>query len=350
MRYKVLITATITAANLMSAPTAHAGWPCSIDHAYPEVAELRIDDGRLVAILGNYFSVKQIVERPDGSERPLLQYPRLSLSVGGEWESQGLGDGPNWRSASDESCMDISPDPEGAWQAKYGGRSYQQEFEVYFNQSITSCASDGQNQWGGISFYGGEGYWGAGGLAKKDLKTGKVEFVRPYPQTFVKSSTGPIAYFADTLWTGTSWNGECGGPAQGVGLKKLEHHRGQDNYVAYDVPEVCGFAIRDFQEFDGALWVATELGLSKLTDDGGPRWKNFVPDLEHPDFMRQTTCDDLYVELLQSKRLADTAGFDIGNAFDVFWKRVSTLRPGFATRYLRELHGHPTEGYPRGHE
>jgi hypothetical protein len=347
---RLVLLAAFAVALIVDLRTASAGWPCSIDHAYPEVAELRIDDDRLVAILGNYFSVKQATERPDGSEGYLLQYPHLSLSVGGKWETEGLSDRPNWRSGSDQSCTDFPLDPEGAWHAKYGELSYQQGAEDYFNQSVTSCASDGRNLWGGISFYGGEGYWGAGGLAKKDLETGRVEFVRPSPQTFIEDSTGPIAYFENSLWMGTSWNGECGGPAPGSGLKKLVHYPSLDHYVAEDVPEVCGFAIRDFQEFDGALWVATELGLSKLVDDDGPQWTNFVPDLEHPGLMRRTTCDDLYVELLQSKRLAETAGFDIGNAFDVFWNRVNTLRPEFATRYLRELHGHPTDDYPRGYE
>lgn len=340
----------VATALLVDISTASAGWPCSIDHAYPEVAELRIEDGRLIAILGNYFSVKQASERPDGGEGHLLKYPHLSLSVGGKWESEGLGDRPNWWSSLDSSCMAVPSDPEGAWQAKHGQLPYRKDAGDYFDQSVTSCASDGQNLWGGISFYGGEGYWGAGGLAKKDLESGKVEFVRPLPRRFINGSTGPIAFYANSLWMGTYGNGECGGPASGGGLKKLVHYRSLDHYVVEDVPEVCGFAIRDFQEFDGALWVATELGLSKLVDDDGPQWTNFVPALERPDLMRQITCDDLYVELLQSKRLAETAGFDIGNAFDVFWKRVSTLRPKFATRYLRELHGHPTEDYPRGYE
>lgn len=343
------LTAVATAI-LFYIPTASAGWPCSIDHAYPEVAELRIDDGRLVAILGNFFSVKQMDERPDGSDGYLLKYPHLSLSIGGEWEFERLGERPNWQSSFDSTCMVVPSDSEGAWQVNHGQLPYRKDAGDYFSQSITSCVSDGQNLWGGISFYGGEGYWGAGGLAKIDIESGNVEFVRPLPRTFLDGSTGPVAFFANTLWMGTYWNGECGGPVSGGGLKKLVQYQSVDHYVAEDVPEVCGFAIRDFQEFDGALWVATELGLSKLVDNDGPRWVNFVPDPEGPELMRQTTCDDLYVELLQSRRLAETAGFDIGNAFDVFWERVSTLRPSFATRYFRQLHGHPTENYPRGYE
>ena len=94
------------------------------------------------------------------------------------------------------------------------------------------------------------------------------------------------------------------------------------------------------------MWVATELGLSKLTDQRGPVWSNYVPDLSDPSIMRKVTCDDLYTELLTSREFAETEGFDIGNAFDVFWRRLSALRPDFVRRYVRKLHGLPTENYP----
>ena len=330
-------------------PVSHAGWPCSIDDAYPEVAELNLESGELVATLGNYFAIREPLTETDDNGYRELRYPRLILSPDGEWTFAGYGDRPNWSSALQGYCMDAPPDVEGAWREKHGVRPMYDGAENLFSQSIVSCASDGQTLWGGISFYGGEGYWGVGGLARQDRSTGEVRFIRPAPQRFTASSTGPIAFFAGTLWMGSYYSGECGGPHPGNGLKKLEHYPSMDHYVAEDVPEVCGFAIRDFQEFDGALWAATELGLSRLDDDGGPVWTNYVPDLEHPDLMREIGCDDLYKELLQSERLAETAGFDIGNAFDVFWRRLSNLRPEFATRYLRELHGLPTEDYPRGY-
>ena len=66
--------------------------------------------------------------------------------------------------------------------------------------------------------------------------------------------------------------------------------------------------------------------------------------------MRATSCEDLYVELLTSSEFAQMAGFDLGNAFDGFWKTLSELRPDFMRRYMRKLHGHPTEGYPQGYE
>ncbi len=349
MKFTLLAAVTVIFAVSMPA-TVQAGWPCSIDHAYPEVAELRVEGDKLIAILGNYFAETEHWTRPDGSAARRLKYRRLSLSLDEEWNLDGYTDAPDWWSALEPGCMDAPQDLEGALRERYGRIPIKEADKDGFNQSVSSCASDGINLWGGISFYGAEGMWGVGGLVKQDLETNDYQFIRPLPRTFTDDSTGPIAYFAGTLWMGSYWSGECGGPQSGVGLRKLVHYPAYDHYVVDDVPEVCGFAIRDFQEFAGALWVATELGLSKLVDDDGPRWSNYLPDPDHADLMREATCEEIYVELLRSKRLAETAGFDIGNAFDVFWQRLSRLRPDFAIQYLRQLHGHPTEGYPKGHE
>lgn len=343
MQIQRILTLAVTV--IACTPAAYGGWACSIDHAYPEVSELKIEDGKLVAVLGTYFAHTKdrgSAERP----RYLIEHPRLSMSAGGKWERDGLGGPPDMWDGSGQQCIDAPEDPEAAWKAAHYDAPFARAEGDWFDQSVTSCASDGKAIWGGISFYGAEGGWGVGGLVKKDTETGFVEYVRP--PKLIGGSTGPLAYFADSLWMGTTWFGECAGPTPGTGLKKLKYYPHSDFYGVDEVPEVCGFAIRDFQEFDGALWIATELGLSKLVDDDGAVWTNFVPDLDHPELLRQVSCDAFYTELLTSSRFAEIEGFDIGNAFDVFWKRLSTLRPNFARRYLRELHGHSAENYPGG--
>lgn len=346
LRIVIILTMVVTG---LSSP-AQAGWPCSIDHAYPEVSELSIRDGKLVAILGSYFSVREESTRANARVAYTIKYPHLSMSKDGEWTLDEMGQAPEEYARGQQHCLDAPKDVQNAWSSQNGSEPLTEYASRRFNQSIKSCATDGKNIWGGISFYGGEGYWGAGGLAKKNIETGDVEYIRPLPRTFTSDSTGPIAYFANTVWMGTYWNGECGGPPSGGGMKRLDRYQDTDHYTAEDVPEVCGFAVRDFQEFNDALWVATELGLSKLAHSSDPEWVNFVPDLNDPGLMRELSCDELYKELLSSSRLAETAGFDIGNAFNVFWQRLSQLRPEFITRYVRELHNLPTEGYPNGSE
>ena len=112
-------------------------------------------------------------------------------------------------------------------------------------------------------------------------------------------------------------------------------------------PEICGFAVRGMVEHDGQLWVATDLGLSVGTeqDEGTVAWTNYVPDLEHELLMRPVACYDLYEELLRSPRIATDFGFDMGYAFEDFWRRLSSLRHEFVRDYLRKLHGHPNWEY-----
>lgn len=322
---------------LVAQSAAHAGWSCSIDDAYPEVAELRVENGDLVAILGSHFARRVTTTWPNGKEGYRFMYPRLRMSAEGVWEPDGE-DSPNRWEGSQKGCFTASSDPDEAWNAAYGIGAIMQQEKGSFDESISSCTTVGDVAWGGISFYGAEGSWGIGGIAKKDLTIGDVEFLRPHQLT--GRSTGPVAHFAGNLWIGTTWFGECSGPSPGGGMKRLGTQRGRDYHRAYEVPEVCGFAVRDFQEFHGALWAATELGLSKLVDDDGPKWINYVPDLNDPAWFRELTCDELYSELLESEEFAETEGFDMGYAFDVFWERLTTLRPAFTRRHLRKLHGH----------
>lgn len=316
---------------------ANAGWPCSIDHAYPEVSSLSVEDGKLVAILGTHFFDRKKEIEVNGKTYEVFVHPRLVMLANGSWEKAGVVDRTEDWSDRGGQCIDAPRDPEAASRWINSNSPTGRAQDDWFDQRVLSCASDGAYKWGGISFYGGEGGWGVGGLVKQNISTGEVEFVRP--NKLIGDSTGPLAYFAGELWFGQTWFGECAGPPSGTGLKMLSFHQYSKSYRVEEVPDVCGFAIRDFQEHDGALWVATELGLSRLTENNGLHWANYVPDLDDPALMRPVECDALYAELLSSREFAETEGFDIGNAFDVFWDRLSELRPGFVQQYLRELHG-----------
>ncbi len=306
---------------------------------------MSVENGKLVATLGTHFldRKKEIEISGKTYEVFVQEFPRLEMSADGNWERAGFVDRTEDWNNSGGQCIEAPRDPEAAWKFFFPDRPLEQAESDWFDQRILSCASDGQNNWGGITFYGAEGGWGVGGLVKQNIQSGEIEFIRP--RELVGASTGPLAYFADELWFGQTWFGECGGPAPGTGLKRLYVHPYSKRYQVEEISAVCGFAIRDFQEHDGALWVATELGLSRLTDsdNDGLQWANYVPDLKDPSLMRPVACDALYVELLSSQKFAETEGFDIGNAFDVFWERLGELRPDFVRRHLRRLHGITTE-------
>jgi len=250
-----------------------------MDHAFPEVSELRVENGELVAVLGAYFAERSNV---GSGERPEYRttHPRLAMSAGGEWRRAGDGGYPEFWFATGKQCMDAPLDPEAAWPYSDQSSPYDPAWDAEFNQVIVSCTDDGVSRWGGITYYGDEGAWDVGGLVRKNIESGAVEFIRSAQMN--KSSIGPIAYFAGRLWLGTAWFGECSGPPGGSGLKYLKYWEYSDIYALEEVPEVCGFAIRDFQEFRDALWVATDLGISKLTNAEDLRWDSFVPDLSSP--------------------------------------------------------------------
>lgn len=337
---KTVFSAVLPVVILALAPATYAGWPCSIEHAYPEVSQLSVEDGKLVAALGGSFRVSKAIVGSNGRKLNTYQYPRLEMSSDGSWVEKELGPKIDPDDAL-KTCMEVPSDAEAGGQSAYDDRPVSDE-HTWFNQSVTTCATDGKFLWGGISFYAAEGGWGVGGLVRQDTETGAIEFIRP--PRLKSRSVSQLAFFADSIWLGVNHVGECYGSPPGSGLKRLREYR-SGSYGLVQVPEVCGFAIRDFQEFEGALWVATELGLSRLRADG-EEWKNFIPDFDHPNLVREVTCDELYTELLESTAFAQIKGFDIGNAFDIFWERLSALRPNFTRRYMRKLHGHPVDDYP----
>jgi hypothetical protein len=327
---------------LFYAASASAGWPCSIDHAYPEVSSLDVENGKLVATLGtHFFSRKEKVEISGTvHEVYVREFPRLIMSATGDWERLDVVNRVDDWYGTGKQCIETTPDPQAAKEFRQSPYVGESEYDWY-NESIQSCASDGEYNWGGITFYDSEGGWGAGGFVRQHLETAAIEYVRP--RELLTRSTGPLAYFAGELWFGQTFLAECAGPPSGTGLKQLVFHDYSESYRVKEVPEVCGFAIRDFQEFEGELWVATELGLSRLTEQDGLRWTNFVPDMSGSSLVREVQCDDLYAELLSSKTFAGTEGFDLGYAFDDFWERLSELRPEFVRQHLRELHGVSSE-------
>ena len=313
---------------------ANAGRFCSINHAYPEVTHLDVVDGQLVASLGDYFRTK-----PPPEPWPI----QLVLDDNDEWTRADRPvpttfTPPHFR----EQCMEAPLDIQ--WlKYHYVDPSPANGFE----QEINVCTTHGNDSWGGISFYGGEGGWGIGGLVRKDLTTDEVEYHRP--PALEDYSVSEIQYYDDQLWIGTTFNGECTGPKNGFGLKRYDLAWGEEHNIIRDVPEVCGFAVRKFAVFDGDLWVATDLGLARSTRTrkGKLKWQNYVPDLSEERKMRPVECADLYEELLRSPRIATDTAFDMGFAFEDLWHQLSDLRPGFASQYLRRLHEHEPAVEPR---
>ena len=303
---------------------ASAAFSCGIDGGLPSVAALYVQEGQLRAIVGPVYFV------PDRGE---FAGKQLALNNDGVWELLDDGVVPSKEEPLySAECLEAPVDEE--WIVDYRGIP---ELGKNFQQRIGACTSDGESEWGGISFYGAEGSWGVGGLVRKDIASGRISYHRPSQLTHV--SISHIAAFAGNIWIGTAHFGECGGQSVASGVRRFR----PDYKItgALSVPEICGFSVNDFVEHDDALWVATELGIAKLQKtDKAHEWQNYVPDLETRELMRPVSCDELYDEILRSDELAEANATDDGAAFDAFWRLLSQLRPRFISQHLRKLHGY----------
>lgn len=310
---------------------AVAGWSCGIDATLlPQVYALDVIDDQLVAYVGP-------IERNEGARGASATV--VTRDAQGNWAVQPRSQVPTRPdSVSSDACMDPPPDEE--WLR--ANRPWWDPENHYFQQKIGVCATGAGKRWGGISFYGGEGYGGVGGIVEKDIETGSIRYYRPLK--LLDLSTSHLAYFGDNLWIGTAWYGECG---TGIGVGVLSaFFANNEMYADWTLGAgTCGFQVADMVVHSDALWIATELGLSKVSLSGSRYhyekfvWTNYVPTGDAARPMREVTCDQLYEELFQSEELATAPANDDGPPYAVLWSRISELRPNFAWQYVRKLNG-----------
>ncbi len=301
---------------LLTAPSAGlAAWSCGIDSSLlPHVYSLDVVDGQLQAFVG--------------------QQTRVTLGEDGEWIVRSSAELPNRHgSVHTESCMDPAPD-EG-WLLANRKLTLN---NPNFVQHIRVCATGTGKRWGGISFYGGEGSWGVGGIVEQNSTTGTTRYYRPPP--LVHYSTSHLEYFGDRLWIGTASHGECG---TGVGVGVLSAYFANDTLYADRAMDSCGFLVSDMVAHSGSLWISTEMGLSKVSKSNDKykpfQWTNYVPTGDNQNPMREVSCDELYDELFRSADLASAPPNDSGYPYEQLWRRISKLRPNYAWQYVRKLNG-----------
>lgn len=322
MRKLVIVGATLA---MMTPMTGLAGWTCGIDNSLlPTVHALDVVDGHLNVFVG-----------PVRLEEDWSRTAHLVVhGDNGDWAFQSETNLPaKIHPVAAEPCM--SPPADEEWLQANKQRLHQ---NPAFEQETQVCADGPGKRWGGISFYGGEGSWGVGGIVEQNTKTGATRYYRP--RALVDYSTSHLAYYGDRLWIGTASYGECG---PGIGIGVLSGEFANDQLYAGWVMESCGFIVSDMLVHDSSLWIATEMGLSKVSKSGDRykpfSWTNYVPTGDDENPMREVTCDELYTELFRSTDLASAPPNDSGYPYGVHWDRISKLRPSFAWQYVRRLNG-----------
>ncbi len=243
---------------------AWAGWPCSIDHGYPEVSDIAVTEHGTVILLGSYF---------DGQRRPDEKEIQLVLTSEG-WRR--LEKPIAMPAATRRVDCPVKPKmPTEQELAEWNWRGTPKAPDSSFEQELVGCVEFGDEIWSGTSWYGAEGSWGVGGLISFDASTQQTN--GRYLWGLNEYSVSHLELFDAQLWIGTTYRGECGGPAPGFGIKRYPLTKGKPfpykvvdpkttipprGTRAWDEPRICGFAARDMLIVDNNLWVATELGLS----------------------------------------------------------------------------------------
>jgi hypothetical protein len=299
-----------------------AGWTCGIDGSLlPGISALDIDDDQLKAYVGPY-------RRASDSEAFIGN--ALLLGHNGDWTIREDAEVPR---NSAKSCINPPPD-----EKLHERLALDLPANTDFEQNISVCEDGPGRRWGGISFYSGEGSWGVGGIVEENMATGGTRYYRPRP--LVDSSVSHLKYFGERLWIGTESFGECG---EGVGVGVLSAYFANDTMYADRPVGACGFIVSGMVVHSDALWISTEMGLSKVSKSGDRykpfSWTNYVPTGDAKRPLREVTCDALYTELFQSANLASAPPNDSGHPYAVLWDRVSKLRPNFAWQYVRRING-----------
>lgn len=315
------------ACSVLAVPSSgFAAWSCGIDHSLlPQVYSLDVVEGQLEAFVG------PVRHTPDWQTRTGTA---VVLSDDGDWTVRPNAELPDRRKSVDaEPCMNPPADEE--WLRTNKERLLR---HPDFEQRIDVCAAGSGKRWGAISFYGGEGSWGVGGIVEQNTKTGATRYYRSRP--LIDYSTSHLEYFGDRLWIGTASYGECG---TGVGVGVLSAYFANDDMYADRVMGNCGFLVSDMLVHSDSLWIATEMGLGKVSKTNDRfnkfKWTNYVPTGDENEPMRVVTCNELYEELFRSVALAAAPPNDSGHPYGQLWNRISRLRPNFAWQYIRKLNG-----------
>jgi hypothetical protein len=143
----------------------------------------------------------------------------------------------------------------------------------------------------GLAYYEGEGGTGRGGLVRIRKRDGRVTDRRSTKLDDV--SINAIAAEGDVVWFGTTHHGECVGLPIAHGLVRYNFATGEFRTFEKSDDGPAGFVIHDIRIEPSWLWVATDLGISRMDRKTGA-WQHWLPG------ERATRVDALYARLLKS--------------------------------------------------
>ncbi|MFA6954690.1 MAG: hypothetical protein WC538_02320 [Thermoanaerobaculia bacterium] len=209
--------------------------------------------------------VRSLHDTPDG----------LVATLGGKFGQRRamLFDGTAWHEATLDVAA-LGPRSETC-PKEFGAKRYVDPEESEFSGTTeTVCATSARFVYGGITFYAGEGQTGTGGLLRFDTKTRRVELRRLRMLRDV--SVNSIAAEGNVVWFGTTEYGECVGDPFVHGLVRYDWSTREVTTYEGSDDGPLGFVINDILLSPETIWVATDLGVSRL-DRADGTWHHYMP-------------------------------------------------------------------------
>ena len=318
MKYKNPLNALVLLFSIIALPFSKEALSASACYQvfdFPSVSRIEATNETYLKV---YFNNRHTDAKDDGiaytydknqvwkiGEKVVLKHPQGRASLAG-----GENIPKACRSSAEQALKKIKPSKEEfvTLRPRYKHAISDPEFNL--NQAITSCHNTSNYSLLGLGFYDGENSFGYGGVARFDRESGKLELVRN--EFFAGDSINSIIEYNGQIFVGTTGFYECYGLPPTSGLLLYNWDKRKVSYVVNN--EICGGVIHDMAVWNGDLWVATDMGLSKGTapEDATHastmwryNWRNFVPSKNPGEGLREVACTDLYHELLLEMPLSN---------------------------------------------
>ena len=157
----------------------------------------------------------------------------------------------------------------------------------------------------------------AGGAIVRTGADGRIEERRP--SFLAGARVDAAAAHGESLWLGVSTLG--GGEPAPLGLVRYDFARGAAQVFRGADSGPCGFFVLDVAVREGTLWVATDLGVSRLAL--AAEWDEWTHFRAAADGLEETACATLLAAAIEEA--GDPA----------VRRRVAEFRPRFWRRYQR---------------
>jgi hypothetical protein len=325
----LIVSIALASTFIFSASLSWAGSICYEERLYPSVVKLeKTGAGIQVFLGGKFFNGK--LGQP--AERIAIIFTNK-----GVWQR-----GQSLHCPANSECLPTketkAPDIPPIALSKQGAIALVPQLKdaEEIEQTVSDWTEQGGNIWFGISFYSGEGVSGIGGIGRFDPLLHKTVIRRP--KAILNSSIHRIVHDGEWLWFGTVGHYECTGdpPTHGLLRYKWDTNHIESFEGKEDGP--CGFAVHDLLLEQQALWVATDLGLSRF-NRRSKTWDHFVPDPAASPPMKPTSCAALYSKLLNTipQELKSAPIFSDVHVPSQLFESLKQFRPQFLTKQIENI-------------